>query len=230
MRVRYLQHVPFEGPGCITAWARDRGHELTGSHLYRGDPLPKADSADALIVMGGPMGVDDEAEYPWLRDEKRMLKAWLSSGKPILGICLGAQLLASVLGAKVVRNRISEIGWFPIKRLPQISSTYMDGLLPKTLMVLHWHHDTFDIPAGAIPIATSGACTNQGFVYHDRVVGLQFHMEMDLATAHALVDHCADAEATGDWVQSRAEILGATAYFAAANDKMFGLLDTWIGD
>lgn len=226
MRIVCLQHVPYEGPGHIAAWAGAAGHELSRVLVYEGDPAPGPEAGDALVIMGGPMGVHELSAHPWLKAEKRALDAWLNAGRPVLGVCLGAQLIADVLGAPVQRNPVQEIGWFPIRRLPQISATFLDGVLPQEMPVFHWHGDTFAIPRGAIPIASSLACMNQGFVYRDRVVGLQFHLEMDLATAQALVAASSGLRPSAT-VQSAEAMLADPARFEALKPRMFELLDAW---
>lgn len=229
MRIAYLQHVPNEGPGQIETWAGARGYSLQGHRLDRGDAPPTPEAADALVVLGGPMGVHDEADFAWLKPEKQAIGSWLRAGKPVLGICLGAQLIAHVLGAAVTRNPHREIGWFPLRRLPQAGTTVLDGVLPAQMEVLHWHGDTFAIPAGAIPIASSAACANQGFVYRERVVGLQFHLEVDEPTARAFIDYGAEDLKPGPWVQTAEEILSRPERFEQLRPRLYALLDAWIG-
>ncbi len=126
MRIHSLQHVPFEGLGSIEAWARDRGHSLTVTRFWAGDALPPPGALDWLIVMGGPMSVHDEAERSWLKAEKRFLRAALDAGKRVLGICLGAQLLAEAMGARIARARAKEIGWFPVTLTPEARAGLLD--------------------------------------------------------------------------------------------------------
>ena len=177
MRIHHLQHVPFEGLGSMESYFRSGGHTMTSTHLYRGDRLPDINNLDFLIIMGGPMGVSDEAQYPYLTSEKAFIKTAMDSGKTVLGICLGAQLIADVLGAGVKKNTYREIGWFPLTRTPEIRKTALDRCFPQFLDVFHWHGDRFEIPDGALPLASSMACDNQGFIIDDRIVGFQFHLE-----------------------------------------------------
>lgn len=228
MRVHFLKHVPYEGPGSIADWAEQRGHAFSGTELHAGQALPAQEEIDALVVMGGPMGVADEAQHPWLAPEKRYLRRWIERGRPVLGVCLGAQLIAAVMGARVTRNPHIEIGWYPIRRLPQISMTAYDGILPPTLEVFHWHGDTFGIPDGAIPIAASEACFNQGFVYRDRVLALQFHLEMDEPTLREMLDQTEQSLAPAPYVQSAEEMLARPERFRAMRSRLFNLLDAWL--
>lgn len=157
MRVHWLQHVPFEGLGSIEAWLNARNYPTTCSRLWAGDALPESEDFDWLIVMGGPMSVDDLAHYPWLEPELKLIGVALARGKTVLGICLGAQLMARALGAQVKRGGPAEIGWFEVKL------TNLDAKFPvfadfdSKFMGFHWHGDRFAIPAGAERVASSQA-------------------------------------------------------------------------
>ncbi|MCF7847614.1 MAG: type 1 glutamine amidotransferase [Kiritimatiellales bacterium] len=185
MKLHYLQHVTFEGLGIIEKWALDKGAAITCTRLFAGEKLPGIGTFDWLVIMGGPMGINGHDEHPWLGAEKEFIKEAIDSGKTVLGICLGAQLIADVLGAKVYPNAQKEIGWFPIHR-----SEDAPELLPETIEAFHWHGDTFDLPEGAVRLASSKACRNQGFIYGDRVIGLQFHLETTEASMNALIENC----------------------------------------
>lgn len=180
MNIHCFQHVPFEGLGQIETWAKSNGAQISYTRFFANDPLPELTTVDWLIVMGGPMGIYDEAQYPWLATEKAFIRTAIDHNKTVLGICLGAQLIADVLGANVYPNAQKEIGWYPIARAPNTPNW-----LPEKLTVFHWHGDTFDIPAGAIRLASSAACQNQGFLHGNRIIALQFHIE---TTAESLED------------------------------------------
>lgn len=229
MRVRYLQHVPFEGLGSMEPALRGKGADLKAAHLYAGQPLPAVEDMDWLIVMGGPMGIRDEEEYPWLRPEKALVAQAIEAGKTVLGVCLGAQIIADALGAKVYRNRQPEIGWFDIRRLPEAADTVLAQAIPPRLEAFHWHGDTFDIPRGACPLAASQACRNQGFVLRDRVVALQFHLEMTPQTTSALIENCGDALKPSRYVQSASELLSDRRRFAEINQVMGAVLEALAG-
>ncbi len=191
LRVQVFQHVAFEGLGSMEAWFSGRGHSLTYVKLYAGQlPSESGPPADWLIVMGGPMGVHDEAEFPWLNAEKRAIRAALDRGAAILGVCLGAQLLAHVLGAEVGPNPHKEIGWLPVDLAPEAKATWLGQVFPERFTPFHWHGDTFAIPAGALSLGASAACRNQGFLLGDKALGLQFHPEITSGTLAALAENC----------------------------------------
>ncbi len=225
MKVHYLQHVPFEGLSSIEPVLIEKGHQLSSTHLYDTPLFPSVDEFDWLIVMGGPMGIYDHDTYSWLADEKNFIKMAIDSGKVVLGICLGAQLIADVLGAKVYQNEYREIGWFNISRLPGVDDTILADAFPDRLEVFHWHGDTFDIPDGAVSLAESEACLRQGFIFNNRVVGFQFHLEMTSESATALIEHCGNELDGSHYVQSSIEILADTEKFMVINDVMLLVLN-----
>ena len=225
MRIHYLQHVPFEGLGTMESFFIKRGHRLSSTHFYLGNSLPPIADFDWLIVMGGPMGVYDEIEFSWLKEEKDFIRKSIQSGKVVLGICLGAQLIADALGAGVFKNQYREIGWFPIVRKIDANDSDLAGVFPETLEVFHWHGDTFEMPKSAKLLASSEACRNQGFIWDSRVVGLQFHLETTAETAAALIQNCR-AELDGSkYVQSEAEMLSDETKFLRINTIMHALLE-----
>ncbi|HEX4975965.1 MAG TPA: type 1 glutamine amidotransferase [Pseudomonadales bacterium] len=225
MRIHYLQHVAFEGLGCLADYFNTQAFTLSATHLYQDETLPSVETFDMLIVLGGPMGVHDEAEFPWLTAEKELIKSAIENKKIVLGICLGAQLIANVLGAKVYKNAHKEIGWWPIATHPHIQKTALSSVFSTNQEVFHWHGDTFDLPHGAIPIASSNACKNQGFMYKDHVIALQFHLETTLATAQALIEHCAGDLEDSAWVQNADTMTKDQKRFEAINAQMALLLN-----
>jgi GMP synthase-like glutamine amidotransferase len=221
MKLHWIQHVPFEGLGCIETWARERDTQISCTRLFAGDPLPEPNAFDLLVVMGGPMGIHDHGEYPWLPAEKAFLQSCITDGKSVLGICLGAQLIADALEASVYPGPHKEIGWMPVQRTPGAP-----GWLPEELTPFHWHGDTFDLPRDAVHLASSAACRNQGFVFRDRVVALQFHLETTVASMEALIGHCAHELVNAPYIQTAAEMRrGGAEKAAAANAAMVQLLD-----
>ncbi len=189
MRIHYFQHVPFEGLGSIENWVAENQYPLSVTQFFKTDwQLPNINDVDFLIVMGGPMGVYDYVEFPFLTEEKAFIKELIRAGKRVLGVCLGAQLIAAALGKEVYPNKgIKEIGWMPVNKVGD-NSVFKD--FPESVNVLHWHGDTFDLPVGAELIFATDTCRNQAFVIDNRVVGLQFHFEANQESLSAFTKNC----------------------------------------
>ena len=220
MRAHYLQHVPFEGLGSIETWLQNAGYEITSTKLYESAELPSPDEIDFLVVMGGPMSVNDEDQLPWLVLEKEFVRKVIASGKPVLGICLGAQLIANALGGKVFPNAVKEIGWFPIRSV--LSNAASAFVFPESVEVFHWHGETFSLPSGAIRIAESDGCENQAFQIGRSVVGLQFHLETMPESARELVAHCRDELIPSRYVQNEEDILSKSLESYTAINQLMG--------
>ena len=172
------------------------------------------------------MGVYDEISYPWLGKEKSLIHKSIESGKVVLGICLGAQLIADVLGAAVFKNNYREIGWFPIERKIDPDKSKIADAFPKKADVFHWHGDCFDLPKGAQRLASSEACQNQGFIVEDRVLGLQFHLETTPAAAALLIENCRDELDNSKFVQDEDQIMAEENKFLRINQIMRLVLET----
>lgn len=208
MRAHYLQHVPFEGLGSIEPWLHNAGYEISSTRFFESGVLPEIEDIDLLVVMGGPMSVNDETGYPWLVKEKEFIRSTIEVGKPVLGICLGAQLIANAMGGEVFQNSVKEIGWFPIEVVKSDDNTAFQ--FPEETEVFHWHGETFNLPKGAVQIAKSKGCVNQAFQIGSNVIGLQFHLETTSVSAQAIVDNCKDELVDdGEYIQSEADILSA---------------------
>lgn len=226
MKAHYFKHVPFEDLGSIRLWLTKTGYTITCTPFFESAQLPDPEEIDLLIVMGGPMSVNDEKIYPWLVDEKNFIHQMIMSGKPVLGICLGAQLIASAMGAKVYPNSMKEIGWFPVYGIPSDDSSVFR--FPQSLKAFHWHGETFDLPAGAMQIAKSDGCENQAFQLGQWVIGLQFHLETTPHSARELVAHCRNELVPAACIQQETEILSAgPAQYQSINllmDKILAFL------
>lgn len=225
MRLHILQHVPFEGAGNIEEWAVSKGFMLTRVNLWEGEPFPHEDELDWLIVMGGPMNVYQERQYPWLVNEKLLVERAINKEKVVLGICLGAQLIANVLGSRVYSNPWKEIGWFPVRRTLESDASSLFRDFPREAQALHWHGDTFDIPSGCIWTAKSEACRNQAFTYGENVVGLQFHLESTPQSVELLIHHCREELGEGRYIQSEEELLNSPLNFQQAKAVLYPMLD-----
>lgn len=234
MRVHCLQHLEFETFGTIRKWIEKREHKLTITLPHETPNFPDPGDFDLLIIMGGLMSVYGEEYHPWIKLEKEFVKKMIEADKPILGSCFGGQLIAEVLGARVLENRFKEIGWHGVKKvsspsgLEESSPKDFPECFPEEFTAFMWHGDAFEIPAGAVKLFESEACQNQGFIYNGKVLGLQFHPEADGAWIGKLVENCESELAGGKYVQTEAEILGQDSNLREAEELTFGLLD-WFG-
>lgn len=223
LRIHYLQHVPFEDLGCIQEWALQNDHQLSSTKFYQSTKLPDISAIDWLIILGGPMGVYDNETCPWLKSEKLFIKTAIEQNKTVLGICLGAQLIADCLGARVFKNKMKEIGWFPLKFSDKANPYFLNN---STYNVFHWHGDTFDLPNDAINIASSEACVNQAFVYNTNVIGLQFHLEVTRKSIlQMLANGKADLLNKEKYVQDEQAIADQTSFINENNQLLFSLLN-----
>jgi GMP synthase-like glutamine amidotransferase len=203
MKVHVLQHVPFEGIGSMASWLSAREASVSHTRFYDCAALPDPKSLDLVIIMGGPMSVNDETELPWLKQEKEFVRQAIGHGLSVVGICLGAQLIASALGARVYPNREKEIGWFEIESTPGGDDVYG---FPRKTTVFHWHGETFDLPPGAVRLAKSAACTNQAFQVGKRAIGLQFHLETTPESLDSIISNCSHELVESPWVQTASAI------------------------
>lgn len=218
-------HVPFEGPGVIEDWVGEKGYKLQYIRFYEEFSLPDASAVDLLIIMGGPMDVFDYHVHPWMGDEIEWVKEFINSGKPVLGICLGAQIIAAALGEEVYPGPHKEIGWHNLQFFPSLGDYKIFKELPVTRKVFHWHGDTFDIPEEATRIAASQAFPNQGFIYKNKVIALQFHLEVNPDSVRELVENCRDELEEGPHIQSEKKILSEHSYFQTNQEVLFQFLD-----
>jgi len=217
-----LQHVPFEGPAAIADRAADLGVELAVTRLYHGDSLPALDSFEMLTVMGGPMSANGEAQHAWLAPEIALVRDAIGAGKIVLGVCLGAQIIAKALGAKVYAAPHKEIGWLPVERTP-VAHAIFEGL-PAAFMAFHWHGETFELPAGAVHLAQTAGTQNQAFALEKHVLGLQFHLEATEASVKALIEHAAGDIRGGPFEQTPNAILAGLNHCRDLEPLLFRVL------
>jgi GMP synthase-like glutamine amidotransferase len=223
MFAHYLQHVPFEGLGSIESWLRIAGYYISNTRFFESTELPDIDEIDLLVVMGGPMSVNDELQFPWLVLEKKFILDVIKSGKPVLGICLGAQLIANAMGAKVYPNPFKEIGWLPVQGVMSDNASIFR--FPPSLDVFHWHGETFDLPKGATLIARSEGCENQVFQIGSAAIGLQFHLETTPESARNIVFNCRNELIPSKYVQMEEDILSVTSVrYNIINHQMDNIL------
>jgi len=193
MRALVIMHVESEGPGVFGELLAAAGAAVRIARLHRGDSLPAPGEIDAAISMGGPMNVYEEQAYPFLRAETHFLQEAAACDLPVLGICLGAQMIAKAAGAMVTKNHVEEVGWSSVSLTAAgLADPLLRGL-PRVLPVFQWHGDTFAIPDGGALLATGSDCLNQAF-RHQRSYGLQFHLEADRALLAAWFSGAPSAE------------------------------------
>ena len=222
MKIHVLKHVPFEDIGSMAGWLEAKGADIGYTRFYDDPALPKVNGHDLIIAMGGPMSAMDESALPWLGPEKQFIRAAVEQGIPVLGICLGAQLIAGALGAAVYRNQVKEIGWWQIEGTPDASDSFR---FPAKFIAFHWHGETFDLPDGAVRLATNAACANQAFQIGQHVIGLQFHLETTPDALGAIIDNCGGELAPGPYVQTQSEMREvSTAAYAEINGLMGKIL------
>lgn len=224
-----LTHAEHELPGTIEKWADRRDYPFHIVPVFSGSALPATNPGDCVVVMGGPMNVYEEDMYPWLINEKTFLTRCIDMGNRMLGICLGAQLLAERLGAPVFKNSQIEIGWHPIRWSKDIFKYALFDAFPPESIVFHWHGDMFGIPQDAIQLAASTACQNQGFLWNDQVLGLQFHPEMtfDLLKMMIAGNH-EDLNHSGHFIQSADEMIQNGKKYTASSKMVDILLDRFL--
>jgi GMP synthase-like glutamine amidotransferase len=230
MRIHCLQHLKNDTLGNIGTWIAEKGYRLTKTLLYENSFFPAPEEFDLLLIMGGDMSVYQEDEYSWLKPEKEFVKKTIEAGKPVLGSCFGAQMIADVLGGKVTENRYKEIGWYTVRSIEgksprEIESSKLPSCMFPEFKGFMWHGDTFEIPAGAIKLFESEACPNQGFIYNGKVLGLQFHPEADRQWVRKLIKDSGHELVPGKYIQSEKEICGKESFFESSRNLAFSLMD-----
>ncbi|NUY81970.1 type 1 glutamine amidotransferase [Flavobacterium sp. MAH-1] len=228
MNIHYFQHVSFEGPAYLSQWAISNGHTLIGTAVFENMSLPDPKTVDCLIVLGGPMNIYEEDEHAWLKSEKEFISAFIKSGKPVIGICLGSQLIASVLGAKVFANHDKEIGWFPIESTDEAKTHPLFSGIRFDQPVFHWHGDTFELPKGAQNLFTSAGCANQAFSYGSNVLAFQFHPEVTRQALDAMIENGRDELVPGRFIQTESEMRSHLTLGEVSNSILDTILDRFL--
>lgn len=225
LKIHYFQHVPFEGLGSIEEWISLSGHSLSSTRFFESTTIPEVSDIDWLIVMGGPMSANDEKHYPWLVNEKRFIRKAIDSGKTVLGICLGSQLVSAALGANVYQNKEKEIGWFDVELTCFAKSDRLFFDMGRRIKAFHWHGDTFDLPEGAVHLAFSEGCKNQAYSYKDRVLALQFHLEPTENSLLQMIDAGREELKSGKYVQTEQELIKYKKFIEPGRHILFTILD-----
>jgi GMP synthase (glutamine-hydrolysing) len=177
-RLLVLQHIACEPPGVYEDVLREHGAELRRVEVDEGEPLPDWREFDALLAMGGPMGARDDADHPWLAPERELVREAVEAGRPVLGVCLGVQLLAAALGARVYAAERAEVGLLDVELTAEGRADPLFAGLDDRFVSLQWHGDTFDLPGDAVRLASSPLIANQAFRAGERAYGVQFHLEV----------------------------------------------------
>lgn len=226
MKILVFQHVAFEYPGAIEDWAIEHNHELILCKSFAGDSVQKIDTYDVFIFLGGPMSVHDKNIYQWIEFEKSVITNAFNQNKKIIGICLGAQLIAETFGAEVIKQKSPEIGWHDVdftwnigdsRETPGIV-TKLTEIFPNKMQAFHWHGETYNLPANSIKISESKACENQAFLIGSNVAAFQFHMEIKQEGVKALLENCSEDIDNSDYVQSNDEILNGVENISTMNN------------
>lgn len=221
MKIKYLQNEATEGPGHIAQWAFDNKHTIEGVMLFNNEALPSIESFDLLVILGGSMSMDDLQQFPWIDSEKEYIRKAVFEGKSVLGISLGSHLLADALGAKVIKNRSRAIGWQEVTTSAEATETSLGRVLPKNYMAFNWHSDKFELPPGGYHLGYTDGCFNQGFVWKDRVVGLQYRSEV---TAESVQYLSAAYDRLMEKSKQPAAKISDSAYIRQANSTMDSVL------
>jgi GMP synthase-like glutamine amidotransferase len=227
MRIHCLQHVLFENPGTIMEWAAENGHTISFTYLFE-SPIkwPILHAVDALIILGGSMNTDEHEKYPWLIGEKILIREAIKTGKKVLGICLGAQLIAAALGSKVYPCTENEIGFFPIQFTQTALENDLFNHFTNPYTVFHWHGDTVDLPENAVLLASSAICKNQAYLIGNTILGLQFHFEMNEAVIESMMQFDGhELDSATSHIQSKEKIREGFTYLEQNKKDIFLLLN-----
>lgn len=208
MNILCISHATFEKLGYIETWANKNNHVIRKVNPFRGETLPKIDDFDFIIIMGGPQSTMQMENDPYLLDEIKLIKEAIRQEKRILGVCLGAQLVAEALGAKTEPSPHREVGMYLVELLDDAKHDPVFRHFPHKFEVMHWHSDMPGMPEGASLLAKSEGCPRQAFRYGDRIYGFQFHFEMTKSLLHGMVENClSDIIEKGKYVRPVKEIL-----------------------
>ncbi len=226
MHIHFIQHVAFEYPGSILDWAVENNYTTSYTKTFEDAEFPQTGTFDFLVILGGPMGVYEEDKYSWMKAEKAFVKSAIDANKKVLGVCLGSQFIANVLGEEVYSHTLKEIGWLPVNKVAEHPLT---NALPDEFITFHWHGDTFALPNDTVQLFRSAGCEQQGFVYGNHVAGLQFHMEVKEDLLNGMTENERSELIPAQYVQSE-EIINSYIKEQAPKQKAYmkAFLDAFI--
>ena len=207
MRVHFLTHADFEQPGYYLTWARENGFSVSQTAVYNDETLPETDDYDLLIIMGGPQSPAETDKYPYLSTELDHIRTAIKNNKYIIGVCLGAQLIAEAFGSKTQASPHKEIGVYPLTLTDKGKQDLLCKDLPTSFQSGHWHNDMPGLPSGAIILAESAGCPRQIIKFTQKIIGFQCHLEFDKNCVETLITHCQNDLSDGNFVQSADVIL-----------------------
>jgi GMP synthase-like glutamine amidotransferase len=230
MHIHCFQHVAFETPGTIKEWAEASRHVISYTYFFENSfSIPAINEIDALLIMGGYMNVDEDEKFPWLIEEKKFIRQAVYAGKKVMGICLGSQLIAAALGAKVYAAKEKEIGFFPVSFSTEALLHPFFNHFKNPYTVFHWHGDTFDLPQGAQLLASTDICRSQAFLFSNNVLALQFHFEMNETVIEDMLLHDGhELEEKGNFIASKEQIRAGYFHLQQNKTGMFMLLDNFL--
>jgi len=228
-KVLVLQHHRVETPGTIAGALAAAGLSWDTVRTFDGEPVPRdLGDIDGLVVMGGPMAVYEAARYAFLRDEIRLIESALKARKPILGVCLGSQLLAVALGANVRPGSARELGWHPVRLSSEAEEDRLTRGLPRTFTAFHWHGDVFDLPRGAVALASSAMTAIQAFRHAESAYGFLFHMEVTAEAVAAMVREFRD-EAREAGVDAEGIVAATARHIPELSSLAATVFSRWAG-
>ena len=231
MRIRIVQHSAADRPAAAADVIDRLGHFAETTRIDRGDALPTTVDADVLMMFGGGISLASGELPPWVAQEQKLIRSYVNEGRRVIGICLGSQMIAAALGARVRRNDHCEVGWHEIERAEDSVSPNIADEIPNRLIVLQWHQDTFDLPPGATRLFRSAACDNQAFEIDNRVFGFQFHFEANPKTVTTFLAVSNKWKQHGQFVQSESEISsGIETHLPAQTESLNRFLDAYLVD
>lgn len=226
-KIHILQHAGFEGPGFIAKWIEQNNHIVNTTHLYLNEKLPNLNDLDFLIVMGGPMSVNDIDTIDWLEYELNFIKSAVEKGKVVLGICLGAQLIAKALNSDIYKGKHTEIGWFPVLFKNKDLPAELKTAFPDFINTFHWHSETFELPKGAVSFASSFVTPVQAFIYNKNVIGLQFHLEATAYSIEDFIENMGNEIQESRYIQT-VEVIRKGALYLTENNKLINKILTYL--